>query len=388
MEEKNISIDREDIFEKEDISCGEEITKPFSPNDIKLTTPPMNMGDIIDMIQYNYIEFDTDYQRSQNLWTDVQQSRLIESVLLGLRLPAFYFEAVSKKHWRIIDGLQRCCAIRNFCVDETLALTGMEFLTQFNHEGQNKFSDFTFELKRDIRMLPVTVNVLEKGTPEEVKYILFKRLNTGGIALSPQEIRNAVFSGTAINIVKKMAADSSFLQATMHAIPSLRKQDQDFVSRFVAFYLCSYQNYQPDLENFINGIMKDINSGAFDAQLESMQENFSKAMGLAWKVFGNDAFRKREKPHAPRKPLNKALFEVVSVEFARLTDEERRQILLYKDVLKDNLMRKMSQDKAFNMSFSGGTAKKASVDKRFSGFHEILQNSLQGLKMPDHDNKA
>ena len=144
------------------------------------------MGDIIDMIQYHYIDFDTEYQREQNLWDDTQQSRLIESVLLGLRLPAFYFEEVSKKKWRIIDGLQRCCTIRNFYVDKTLRLQNMEFLTDF--EGKT-IDDFPFEIKRDIRMLPVTVNVLENGVPDDVKYILFKRLNTGGITLSTQEIR-------------------------------------------------------------------------------------------------------------------------------------------------------------------------------------------------------
>ena len=63
-------------------------------------------------------------------------------------------------------------------------------------------------------MLPVTVNLLEKGTPDDVKYILFKRLNTGGITLSPQEIRNAIFIGKAIDIVQEMSEYKEFLDAT------------------------------------------------------------------------------------------------------------------------------------------------------------------------------
>lgn len=378
MEEKNISIEREDIFDKEDEFCGEEITQPFSPNDIKLSTPPMNMGDIIDMIQYKYIDFDTDYQREENLWTDEVQSRLIESILLGLRLPAFYFESVTKKQYKIIDGLQRCCAIRNFCVDETLTLHGLEFLTNFNTK---KFSDLSFEIKRDIRMLPVTVNVLENGTPDEVKYILFKRLNTGGLKLSAQEIRNAIFNGKAIDLVKQMAKDSSFLKATLNKIPTIRKQDQDFVSRFVAFYLSDYKMYKPDLDNFINSVMKGIKKGQFDNQLEQMKKDFTKAMKLAYEIFDNDAFRKRDEISAPRKPLNKAYFEVIAVAFAHLSDDDIRKLELQKELFIENLIFKMRNDATYNNSFSGGTGKRESVNKRFSVFNEVLSKSINGIKI-------
>lgn len=125
----------------------EVITKPFSPSDIRLSTPPMNMGDIIDRIVYDFIDFDTDYQRENNLWSEGQQSRLIESVLLGLRLPAFYFEEISKNEWRIIDGLQRCCAIKNFCVDKSLRLKGLEFLSQYHDKS---FEDLPFDIQRDV----------------------------------------------------------------------------------------------------------------------------------------------------------------------------------------------------------------------------------------------
>lgn len=378
MEKKNISIDSEYI-ETEDNLSGEVITSPFSPNDIRLNTPPMNMGDIIDMIQYNYIDFNTNYQRAENLWNDIQQSRLIESILLGLRLPAFYFEEVSKKKWRIIDGLQRCCAIRNFCVDKTLTLQSLEFLTDFNGKT---IDDFSFELTRDIRMLPVTVNVLEVGVPDDVKYILFKRLNTGGITLSPQEIRNAVYIGKAIDTIKEMAKNPAFTSATLHTIPTLRKQDMDFVSRFVAFYLIGYENYViADLDYFINTCMKSIKEGKYDNEIEPMKQNFVKAMNLAIEIFGDDAFRKRTSKNDNRMPLNKAYFEVISVGLAKLSDENVQKLLFNKELFKDNLIKEMNENKSYNSSFSGGTAKKESVKKRFSIFNEILVKSINGIKI-------
>lgn len=117
MEEERYKGDEFVDIDKEDTSSNEIITQPFSPNDIELVNPPMNLGDLIDRIDYGWIDFNTEYQRQENLWSLGKQSRLIESALLGLRLPAFYFEEVSRKCWKVIDGLQRCCAIRNYCVD-------------------------------------------------------------------------------------------------------------------------------------------------------------------------------------------------------------------------------------------------------------------------------
>ena len=375
IHDQNFSLEDAGIIEAEDSSCSVTITQPFSPNDIRLSTPPMNMGDIIDMIQYRYIHFDADYQREQNLWSDVQQSRLIESVLLGLRLPAFYFEEVSKKNWQIIDGLQRCCSIRNFCVDGTLVLTGLEFLTEFNGK---KYEDFPFDVKRDIRMLPVTINVLEKGVPDKVKYILFKRLNTGGINLSPQEIRNAVFSGKAIDLVKEMASNTAFLRATQGKIASTRKQDQDFISRFIAFYLVDYKDYEPDLDNFINGVMHNINEGIYDKCLPKMKSDFTMAMNLAFELFEEDAFRRREYLNSKRSPINKAYFEVISVCLSHLSFNMIKKLKNHKEYLIRNAIEAMHLDKSYNNSFSRGTANKEAVYKRFNTFETILNFSLQG----------
>ena len=370
MTEKQYNKDSN--IDKEDTSSGEVITQPFSPNDIEISNPPMNLGDLIDMIAYGWIDFKTEYQREEDLWDAVKQSRLIESALLGLRLPAFYFEEVSKKNWKIIDGLQRCCAIRNYCVDESFALCDLEFL-KFNGL---KYSELSFELKRDIRMLPITVNVLSKGTPDKVKYILFKRLNTGGIELEPQEIRNAVFQGKAIELVKEMAHNNWFKKVTRNKIPTKRMQDQDFVTRFMAFYLLGYENYKPDLDNFMNTCLEKIKVGEIsDDTIATMKEDFS--MILAEKIFGNDAFRKRESESDKKRPINKAYFEVIAVSFAYLSKIDSNRLVANKDYFKRLLMDEMRNNKSYNNSFSGGTGKRESVKLRFSKFNEIIGKALE-----------
>lgn len=361
-------------IEEETPQIEESITTPFSPNDIKLSTPPMNLGDLIDRIQYGWINFGTDYQREEDLWSPRQQSRLIESVLLGLRLPAFYFEEVSKNKWNIIDGLQRCCSIRNFCVKKSLQLQDLEFLTQFKGK---MFDDLPFEIVRDIRMLPITVNKLEPGVPDQVKYILFKRLNTGGIELTPQEIRNAVYQGRAIETITEMAKDSVFMDFIGYRIPNRRKQREDFVSRFVAFYLLGYENYEPDLEHFINVSMEQLRDSCSDEQIKKMERDFERSISFSESILGPEAFRKQATGDTRLKPLNKAYFEVITTTFALMSPEELDRLFNHREVFLENIHTSMLLP-SYNYSFSGGTGLRDSVKRRHSYFRDIVAQSMEG----------
>ena len=382
----NEQINKQDQFgEEEDISSHETITNPFSPSDISLSNPPMNLGDLIDMIQEGWINFGTEYQREENLWSDTQQSRLIESVLLGLRLPAFYFEEVNKRQWNIIDGLQRCCALRNFCVDNTLTLSDLEFLS--NEFNGKRYKDFDFPTKRDVRMLTITVNILAKGVPDMVKYVLFKRLNTGGIPLTNQEIRNAIFSGPAIETIKRMAKSREFLKATEKKVETKRKTDMDFASRFAAFYILGWENYKPDLERFINEAMETLRDKWDETQRSTMENDFKESMKLAYDLFGNWAFRRRREKNARRTPLNKAYFEVIGVMLAKLDSDERRQLLRSKNLLVTNMIIAMKGNQTYWNSFSGGTGDRNAVRLRFSYMEQIIQMTLNNKTIMITDDK-
>ena len=384
MDEREYERQLEKEVEVEDSSScsGEHITTPFKPSDIRLTTPPMNLGDLVDMIREGWVNFGTEYQRAGNLWDDEKQSRLIESVLLGLRLPAFYFEEVSKRQWNIIDGLQRCCAIKNFCVDETLDLQGLEFLSE--KFGGAKYSSLSYEITRDIRMLPITVNLLDKGTPPEVKYILFKRLNTGGVNLTLQEVRTAMFQGSVVQILMDMACDESFLDATCHRIPTRRQEDRDFVSRFIAFYLFDYRDFQPDLDSFIFRSMEYLRDTCSPNTISRMKQDFHSAMQTAVDIFGNDAFRKRTNVEEPRRPINKAYFEVIATTFAKINQGEREVLVGRKELLKKNLLVLMN-NRSFSTSLSGGTGTRDSVLRRFGWFGEAVAATIKDGKVRVND---
>ena len=85
--------------------------RPFDPSKIDIDMRTMELSSILTRLKYGEINMNTDFQRKSGLWTDVQKSQLIESLLLRIPIPAFYFDGGIKDNWLIIDGLQRITAV-------------------------------------------------------------------------------------------------------------------------------------------------------------------------------------------------------------------------------------------------------------------------------------
>lgn len=376
MSMEDIQIQDNQEVEVENLNGGkstEEITKPFNPNEIDVDISTVNLGSLIDQLENDEIDLQPDFQRVTDVWDNVKKSRLIESILLGLPLPSFYFseDPVSQK-LSIIDGLQRICAIRDFVLEKEnpLKLEGLQFLKNFD--------GFTFsqlarpEVKR-IKSLKITMNTLRKGTPLDVKYIIFQRVNTAGVPLTPQEMRHALNQGPAAIFIKELADMESFKKATNYSVESKRMQDRDFVNRFIAFFI-DYQDYMGDLDMFLNDKMGELNKMTSE-QRDDIRVSFDKAMKCCYEIFKKDTFRKRYKQEDRRKPISKSVYDTLSVNIAWLSDEERKLLLKNTEAFKAGMIR-LFNDKKFDFSITTGTGKKYNVEQRFTMVKSLIKEII------------
>ncbi len=370
---------------------------PFNPSDIKMDTQTVNLGSVLEMLEYGEINLKPDFQRSSDLWSPVQKSRLIESILLGIPLPSFYFNEDEKGRLEVIDGLQRLCALKDFIptakereagiVGKKLRLTKLEFLE--NEYNNVSYDDLSREDKRRISGHKITLNIINKSTPKKVKYIIFKRVNTAGLQLTPQEMRHALNQGFPADFIAELAELYEFKKATNNKIPSKRMEDRDFVNRFIAFYLAGSieelkQKYEGELDGFLNSSLELLDKsnvvGGFSP--DKLKSDFRKSMLLSYDIFGVDAFRKRYNVADARKPISKSVFDTISVNFAWLSDDERNKLLEMKAKVVAGLIN-LFNDKQFNNAISTGTAQKGNVEKRFEEVNKLIKNILNN----DYPNK-
>ncbi len=162
---------------------------PFDAEKISISSVPVPISRLLERLEKKTIS-SPQIQRSENLWSIQQQTRLIESLMLRIPLPLFYVAADSDENWKIVDGLQRVSALRNFLQDNAFVLSGLEFLTDLNNYSYDKLP-----AKYQNRIMDTTLQfaVISSTTPPEVQRNVFKRLNTGGLPLSQQEIRHALY---------------------------------------------------------------------------------------------------------------------------------------------------------------------------------------------------
>jgi uncharacterized protein with ParB-like and HNH nuclease domain len=372
----------EEDLENADLSLGidpdedESIIQPFDPELIRVETRPMTIDLLLQRIKYDELDLAPDFQRKDGIWNPRTKSRLIESILIRIPLPAFYMDATNEDKWVVIDGLQRLTTLKMFVNDQSLKLNELEFLTQLENKT---FDELPRNFQRRIIETQVTVYLIEKGTPSAVKFNIFKRINTGGLPLSLQEIRHALNIGRSTELLKKLADSSEFKKATADRKFSQRMADREFILRFLAFVIHPYNEYKAtEFDSFLSEVMAEINRMS-DQDINDLELKFTKAMTTAYEIFGNDAFRKRSRADAPRSPINKALFESWSVNFSKLDAEQIKTLIERKEQLKEGFIRLMNDrevEPKFETSISVGTGDTRKVKRRFSAIEQLIQEVL------------
>ena len=328
-------VEEEDLYSP---GTGPVIVKPYNTKFVDITSDTLSMSNLIDRFKYDEIELQPDYQRKGGLWSESQKSRLIESILISIPLPFFYFDVRNDEKWEVVDGLQRLTSLREFIYDKTLVLCDLEYLTDLNGK---KFDELPRTYQRKLNESNFSAYLIREGTPDDVMMNIFRRINTGGIPLTSGEIRNACFRGDASNLVEALAECESFKIATRNKIKTDRMEDRDLVTKFLAFYLQPYTDYLGNMDLFLDSVLSSIKKRSNEktwskTDSENVLKTFDKSMKLCINLFGEFAFRKMQKNKDGTLAwrygkINKSMFECVSASFAKLSEEKQNKLIQNKE---------------------------------------------------------
>ena len=367
-------------IEQEHETEFQDIVRPWDPESIRVGTNSYSLRNMIDLIEEGGLDLAPDFQRLK-VWSQVQKAQLIESILLQIPLPAFYFAEDAEGVLQVVDGVQRLTTINDFVKGGTngrggFKLDGLEYVADV---AGKRFWDLPPLWQRRIYNTQIVAHVIAPSTPSEVMYDIFRRINTGGTPLTGQEIRHCISKTRSREFLKRLVGMPAFNRATGESLfQHKRMVDREVALRFVAFWYLTPEGYQQKetLDGFLLRALRDIDAPQVldDSALEEIAESFRHGLELAQRVFGDNAFRKWASDAERRSPFNRALFESWTVELAR-TAPLRISSRACRRIAK-NARAAMTDNLAYLASVSSGTGDFRSVRTRFTTTREIIQESI------------
>jgi hypothetical protein len=375
-------------FDEEDKSSTDLTTKPWDPKDIRITTKTFTLREIYTQIEERDLDLAPDFQRSF-VWNDKQQVRLIESILLGIPLPAFYFNQDKFGAHQVIDGVQRLTTLRHFMSGKLeLNEAYLEYLSLL--QGKN-FSTLDPATRRRFAGTQIVAHVIEPQTPDEVKYDIFNRVNTGGSPLSAQEIRHCMSKTRSREFLLSLVESPNFDQVMGRAFWSKeptgemvrnnqRMTDREMALRFCAFYTLPLDEYAraSSLDAFLLQVTRSIdqqseqNSPNVHVDVVSMKSAFDRAMENCYEIMGKGAFR-RWPPDANRRgPLNRAIFESQAI---ALADDSLADLLPFRDAIRAEF-RQLFLNPEYDNAVRFGTGSYLNVSRRLDMPRKIVRRIL------------
>lgn len=349
------------------------VVRPYDPTKIRVDPKVYSVRQVLDMIDDGELDLAPDFQR-RRVWRTKQKSLLIESILLRIPLPAFYFSSDSDGSLQVVDGVQRLSTIYDFVRKGQMELTDLEYLS--DEIGGATFS----ELKgknwgRRILNTQISANVIDPQTPLPVKFDIFRRINTGGSPLNSQEIRHCMSKERSRQFLKALCDLPSFREAVgPQLVDHVRMADREFALRYVAFKLLGdiglFKRYD-SMDEFLTVMNQALDdpSVVSESELIKLRDGFARAMVNAKFLFGANAFRKWPLYYSGYSPLNRALFDVWSV---ALSVFSQSQLSGMRERLVTAARELMTNNGPFIASISTGTSSPAKVFTRFDCVAGIL----------------
>jgi uncharacterized protein with ParB-like and HNH nuclease domain len=266
-------------------------------NTLKTDRLDMSFGELMSMFEEKDLYITPEYQRVFR-WSLFQQTRFIESVILGIPIPPIFVAEDDNGKWEVVDGLQRISTIFAFFgVLNTIPEKNNTVLCQGEmiKELENKsIDDLSVKIKTTIKRSVCRVEIVRWDSQEDVRYELFNRLNTGASPLSEQEIRNCIFRAYPINLnqaLRDLAKDTDFIELID---PSEKKKNEMFLEELILRYFSfKYINdqFKTTVPQHLTEFMRKVSKGEVDFDIENEKNEFLGFIGFLKSEFGKRIFR-------------------------------------------------------------------------------------------------
>ncbi|GHV85485.1 hypothetical protein AGMMS50230_10930 [Spirochaetia bacterium] len=369
----------------------EALQEPFDPQEISIASKGISLDAVIRRINTNTIRLSPDFQRNV-VWDNKRKSLLIESLMLNIPIAMFYVSDDGKGNWEVVDGLQRLTAIKEFIVDKKFKLEKLEFWTQYNGKGLDDLPPIPYN---QIMETEFNFVIIQPTTQDVIKYNIFKRINTGGLPLSNQEIRHALYQGEGTKLLYEYSLSDIFLLATDRSINDSRMVARELILRCLTFMILGTDGYASNdtMDTFLNKGLRILNflENPHDKRLEkdygkklleslsiknykTLKQLFDLGMTRNFEIFDKNAFR-ISLQNQPRSPINKSLFETWGGLLASLSESDFRKLMKKKDTLLSQYDKKKKEEN-FYRAVSRDAWKKSNVDYRFTEVSKLIWGTI------------
>ena len=346
------------------------------------------LPNFVDALKRNeYMEVRPFYQR-RSRWDVERQSKLIESFIINIPVPPIFLYEQAYNSYEVMDGQQRITAIDDFYKNK-FALKGLDLWPELN---DLTYAELPNKIRAglDRRAISSIVLLTESAQEEEdaifLRQLVFERLNTGGIKLERQEIRNSLGSGLFNNMLFKLARLDSFRkiwelpkfeeeELTNHKLPIYdtaffrKMEDIEVVLRF--FALRHMEQYRYGIQGFLDLYM--IRSKSFNKEdCVILEELFSNTLDTAISIFGDDAFKVFEKGNFEGK-ARKGVYDAVMVSLAEFSDNFEALVLKRDKVIEETIS--LFKEKGV-ASLTGRASTKLDLENRIDYFRQIFDSAL------------
>ena len=248
-----------------------------------------------------------EYQR-EFVWDDLRQSRLIESIILGLPIPIIFLAEDADGRLEIVDGSQRIRTIVAFIKDQ-LNLKG---LTKLDKMNDVLFSQLPKSRQRKIVNTSIRTIVLSESATEHVKNDLFERINKGSDLLRNMEKRKGIYSGEFTNFIYSYVKENKELLnkvAPLSKSVKNRQEHEELILRF--FALCDnypkYTNFSTGIIPMLDQYLADMNNDTTDSKIKLKKQQLDSVLKFADEIMINGFSKKSQQG------VQRMFFEALSV---------------------------------------------------------------------------